>query len=346
MRSTRLTTCPGVGRPRSARAGVSSPSRWRAVERCRVRQRPRPLPVACVDLAGGGCRGLRRRKRSSAAPARRERARRRRGTGRARALEPEGRPGRRRLRARRPDHVAGVRHRYRDVEGLARGTGAIARTGAAGGDDGCRGRARRRALADRDRGRRLARAGGVVTHEALTRDGLAGVRVDVVDITLRDGMQAANVGLTTKERIEVALRLDDAGVDVIQVGFAGHDEELARTIKDRVGRARINLLLLGFHPDAEEHLRSAAGAGIDVLEILVRSGHRQLSAMGLTEEYAISLSGRLCRGAAESFPEVWFCPSFSPVAKPEVLTEMLETVAAAGVTHFNIPDSSGVAAPG
>ncbi len=180
--------------------------------------------------------------------------------------------------------------------------------------------------------------------ESLGRGALAGAAVTIVDITLRDGMQAANVALTRSERIEVAERLDDAGVDVIQVGFAGADEELAAEIKSRV-RARVNMLLLGFHPDADEHLRRAAGSGIDVLEILVRSGERQLATMGLDPAVAISLSGRLCAAAVEAFPEVWFCPSFAPVSRPEVLDEMLETVAAAGVSHFNIPDSSGVAAP-
>jgi isopropylmalate/homocitrate/citramalate synthase len=185
---------------------------------------------------------------------------------------------------------------------------------------------------------------GELNVQALARGGLDGTPVTLVDITLRDGMQAANVALTRAQRIEVAERLDDAGVEVIQVGFAGADEELAAEIKSRV-RASVNMLLLGFHPDAEEHLRRAAGAGIDVLEILVRSGERQLATMGLDPGVAISLSGRLCEAAVEAFPDVWFCPSFAPVSRREVLDEMLATVFAAGVSHFNIPDSSGVAAP-
>ena len=65
----------------------------------------------------------------------------------------------------------------------------------------------------------------------LSRGGLKGTPVSIVDVTLRDGMQAANVALTGAERIEVGLLLDDAGVDVIQAGFAGRDEESAGAIK-------------------------------------------------------------------------------------------------------------------
>ena len=67
--------------------------------------------------------------------------------------------------------------------------------------------------------------------------------------------------------------------------------------------------------------------------------------MGLEPRVAVELAVRLCDRAASMFPEVWFCPSFSTQARPELLDEMLGAVAETGVRHFNIPDSSGVATP-
>ena len=181
--------------------------------------------------------------------------------------------------------------------------------------------------------------------ERLSCGALAGASVALVDVTLRDGMQAANVALTSAQRLEVALLLEEAGVDVIQAGFAGRDNATAAAIRKRVGKPRVSLLLLGFDPLAEEQLDGATDVGVDVIEILVRSGTRQLEAMGLGARQAIELSTRLTSKAKDRFPEVWFCPSFATQANPDVLNEMLDAVAATGVRHFNIPDSAGVAAP-
>lgn len=181
--------------------------------------------------------------------------------------------------------------------------------------------------------------------ELFRRQALEGVHVSIADVTLRDGMQAANVAVTPSERIEVALLLEEAGVDVIQAGFAGRDDVAAATIRQHVAKPRVSLLLLGFDPLAERHLDAAAKADVDVIEILVRSGRQQLAATGLDAAEAIRLSAHLGRLAAGRFAEVWFCPSFATQANPDTLTEMFDAVAETGVRHFNIPDSSGVATP-
>ncbi|HKP17933.1 MAG TPA: hypothetical protein VJT84_05590, partial [Gaiellaceae bacterium] len=182
--------------------------------------------------------------------------------------------------------------------------------------------------------------------DALTRGALTGTGVALVDVTLRDGMQAANVALTQAERLEVAELLEEAGVDVIQAGFAGRDDASAAAIRKRVSSPRVSLLLLGFDPLAEQQLEGAAATGVDVVEILVRSGTRQLDVMGLDPRRAIELAARLTAKAMPSFAEVWFCPSFATQAEPAFLDEMLAAVAESGVRHVNIPDSSGVASPG
>ncbi|HAE33651.1 MAG TPA: 2-isopropylmalate synthase, partial [Dehalococcoidia bacterium] len=45
-------------------------------------------------------------------------------------------------------------------------------------------------------------------------------KVTIFDTTLRDGEQSAGIGLTTKEKLEIAQQLERLGVDVIEAGFA------------------------------------------------------------------------------------------------------------------------------
>jgi len=44
-------------------------------------------------------------------------------------------------------------------------------------------------------------------------------KVIVFDTTLRDGEQAAGASLNAQEKLEIALQLDELGVDVIEAGF-------------------------------------------------------------------------------------------------------------------------------
>ncbi|BFI76276.1 citramalate synthase [Sulfurisphaera ohwakuensis] len=58
--------------------------------------------------------------------------------------------------------------------------------------------------------------------------------VEVLDTTLRDGSQSANVSFTLNDKIRIALALDELGVDYIEAGWPGSnpkDEEFFKEIK-------------------------------------------------------------------------------------------------------------------
>ena len=44
-------------------------------------------------------------------------------------------------------------------------------------------------------------------------------KIDIFDTTLRDGEQVPGCKLNTKEKIELALALEELGVDIIEAGF-------------------------------------------------------------------------------------------------------------------------------
>ena len=43
--------------------------------------------------------------------------------------------------------------------------------------------------------------------------------IELYDTTLRDGMQAEGMSLSASEKLRVAHRLDELGIDVIEAGF-------------------------------------------------------------------------------------------------------------------------------
>ncbi|MBP1357489.1 MAG: citramalate synthase [Sulfolobus sp.] len=67
--------------------------------------------------------------------------------------------------------------------------------------------------------------------------------VEILDTTLRDGAQGANVSFTLNDKIRIALALDELGVDYIEGGWPGSnpkDEEFFKIIKEyTLTRAKI-----------------------------------------------------------------------------------------------------------
>lgn len=166
-----------------------------------------------------------------------------------------------------------------------------------------------------------------------------------VDVTLREGQQAARVAFSAKEVIEIAQLLEQLGVDCIQAGFAASDGPTINAVRSAVQRPKVAALLIGLADGWKEDARAAADAGADVIEILIRSGDRQLAGMGLSRRDAIRRSEETVAFAGSLGVEVWFGPSFASVAAPEHLGEMYRVAASLGASHFTVTDTLGVATP-
>lgn len=62
-------------------------------------------------------------------------------------------------------------------------------------------------------------------------------RVIIFDTTLRDGEQVPGCRLNTDEKIEVAKRLEELGVDVIEAGFLSQVPETSRLFRKLLRRS-------------------------------------------------------------------------------------------------------------
>src|SRR5580700_3969289 len=49
-------------------------------------------------------------------------------------------------------------------------------------------------------------------------------KIQIYDTTLRDGCQSEDVSLTVEDKVEIAQRLDDLGIDYIEGGWPGSNE--------------------------------------------------------------------------------------------------------------------------
>jgi len=170
-------------------------------------------------------------------------------------------------------------------------------------------------------------------------------RIRIVDTTLRDGMHAVSHQFTPDDMAEIAQKLDEAGVDTIEIGhgdglggssfqygFAkASDEEYVKAVSQVLKRAKLDVLLLpGI--GTVEHLEMAAKYGAKVARI----------ATHVTEA---DIAEQHIKFAKELGMEAIGFLMMAHMADVEKVVEQAKLFASYGADVIYITDSAGALAP-
>jgi isopropylmalate/homocitrate/citramalate synthase len=170
--------------------------------------------------------------------------------------------------------------------------------------------------------------------------------ITVVDVTLREGQQAAEVAFGPRDEVEFAQALQRLGVPVVQAGYAGADDASVRRLRDACPDLRLAVLAVGWDAAVGESIASARDAGANICSILFRSADRHLANLGYTRQDALARVAELVRIAAQAgYEEVAFGPSFATLADESFLMGMYASALESGATIVSLADSSGTATP-
>ena len=106
-------------------------------------------------------------------------------------------------------------------------------------------------------------------------------RVEVIDTTLRDGVQAPGVWLSGARRVELAGLLASLGVDEIEAGTPAMGEEERGVIAGVLGLGlEPGCRVTGWCRADEGDLDAASSCGLSSVHVSVPSSERQLRAFG------------------------------------------------------------------
>lgn len=174
-------------------------------------------------------------------------------------------------------------------------------------------------------------------------------RIHIFDTTLRDGEQVPGCKLNTPQKVEIAIALEQLGVDVIEAGFPVSSPGDFNSVQ-AVAKAVSEPTICGLTRAVENDIRVAAEAltvakrprihtGIGVSEMHVKYKLRTTPEKIIERTIgAVSL--------AKSFVEdVEFYAEDAGRADNEFLARVLEAAIKAGATVLNIPDTTGYCLP-
>ena len=176
-----------------------------------------------------------------------------------------------------------------------------------------------------------------------------GQQVFIFDTTLRDGEQVPGCKLNTQEKLALAVRLEELGVDILEAGFPvsspGDFEsvnQIAKTLKNTVvcGLSRavqndIEVAAAALKP--AKRFRIHTGIGTSDLHIKYK--------FNATREEIIERAISAVKLARNFTDDVEFYAEDAGRTDNEYLARVIEAVVKAGATTLNIPDTTGYCLP-
>ena len=175
-------------------------------------------------------------------------------------------------------------------------------------------------------------------------------KIQIFDTTLRDGEQVPGCKLNTKEKVEVAKRLESLGVDVIEAGFpisSPGDFQSVAAIAREVQHATV----CGLSRAVEKDILTAAEALKEAKKPRIHTGigtsdshifHKLQSTREKITERAVN-AVKLAKKYVE---DVEFYAEDAGRTDNDFLAYVCEQAVKAGATVLNIPDTTGYCLPG
>jgi 2-isopropylmalate synthase len=180
----------------------------------------------------------------------------------------------------------------------------------------------------------------------------------IFDTTLRDGEQAPGAAMSVDDKVAIARRLAEAGIDVIEAGFPASSPaqmEAVRRIAEEVDNAVVCALARATASDihaAGEAVGHAARSRIHTfiatsdIHIDAKFGDDRFGTT-LDEKRAtvIALAQDAVRLARTYTDDVEFSAEDAGRTDPEYLCRVVQAAVEAGATTVNIPDTTGYCTP-
>lgn len=178
---------------------------------------------------------------------------------------------------------------------------------------------------------------------------MSGKKIQIFDTTLRDGEQVPGCKLNTKDKVELALKLEALGVDIIEAGFpisSPGDFNSVTEISKVIQHSSVCALSRAVLKDIEiaaQALRNASRPRIHTG--IGTSDHHILTKFNSNREDILARAVQCVQWAKNFVDDVEFYAEDAGRTDNDYLSRVIEAVIKAGATVVNIPDTTGYCLP-
>ena len=170
-------------------------------------------------------------------------------------------------------------------------------------------------------------------------------RIKIFDTTLRDGEQTPGVSITPEQKIAIASKLDDLGVDIIEAGFpiVSHGEMEAIT---NITKQGLKAEICGLARTVQADIDAAIKCNLSYIHTFIATSdiHMQYK-LKMTREQVLEKSIGAVEYAKKHGLKVEFSAEDATRSDKQFLKEVFKAVEIAGADRLDIPDTVGYATP-
>lgn len=174
-------------------------------------------------------------------------------------------------------------------------------------------------------------------------------KVHIFDTTLRDGEQVPGCKLNSGEKLELALQLEELGVDIIEAGFPISSpgdfksvEEISKVIKN----ATVCGLSRAVQKDIEAAGEALKYAKRPRIHTGIGTSDRHIKAkFNATQDEILGRAIQAVTWARKYTDDIEFYAEDAGRTENDYLARVIEAVIKAGATVVNIPDTTGYCLP-
>lgn len=167
----------------------------------------------------------------------------------------------------------------------------------------------------------------------------------ILDTTLRDGEQTPGVALTVDDKIQIAQKLDNLGVDKIEVGFPASSKGELISSK-QIKSLNLSSTVVGLARSVKNDIDAVLDADLDYIHTFIGTSplHRDYK-LKMSKETTISTAVEAVEYAKDHGLSVEFSAEDATRTERDFLFEIYRDVVDAGADFLDIPDTVGILTP-
>jgi len=170
--------------------------------------------------------------------------------------------------------------------------------------------------------------------------------VRIFDTTLRDGEQAPGIDLTMEQKVKIAKRLSDMGVDAIEAGFPASSEGEFVATKKILEEIGDYTEVIGLSRANKNDIDRTIQSGLGSIHVFIATSDIHLKyKLRMTRQEVLDRIYENVRYAKDHGLVVEYSPEDATRTEEDFLLTAVKTAIDAGADRINIPDTVGTMQP-
>ena len=170
-------------------------------------------------------------------------------------------------------------------------------------------------------------------------------KIYIFDTTLRDGEQTPGVALTVDEKIQIAQKLNNMGIDKIEVGFPASSKGEIESSK-KIRQLDLDSTLVGLSRSLKSDIDAVIDADLEYVHTFIGTSplHRDYK-LKMSKSEIVDKASQSIEYAKDHGLTVEFSAEDATRTERDFLFEIFNEVVDAGVDFLDVPDTVGVLTP-